>query len=58
MSVDISTKITVKKASSTKIAEVDFDNLPFGQVTTDHMFVCDYKDGKWQQPPGCAISKY
>ena len=58
MSVDISTKITVKKALTSKISEVDFDNLPFGQVTTDHMFVCDYKDGKMASAPGRALSKY
>ncbi len=50
MSTAISTQIDIQKASTSKISEVDFDNLPFGQFTTDHMFVCDYKDGKWQQP--------
>ncbi len=50
MSTAISTQIAIEKALTSKISEVDFDNLPFGQVTTDHMFVCDYKDGKWQQP--------
>ncbi len=23
-------------------------NLPFGQLRTDHMFIADYEDGKWQ----------
>ena len=50
MSVEISTKIAIQKATTSKISKVDFDNLPFGQITSDHMFVCDYKDGKWQQP--------
>ena len=50
MSVEVSTKIAIKKSTTSKISNVDFDNLPFGQITSDHMFVCDYKDGKWQQP--------
>ena len=50
MSVETSTKIAIQKATTSKISQVDFDNLPFGKVTSDHMFVCDYKDGKWQHP--------
>ena len=29
------------------MAEVNFDNLVFGKNFSDHMFVADYKDGKW-----------
>ena len=50
MSITTSTLINIEKASKSKISEVDFTNLPFGKYTTDHMFVCDYEDGKWQQP--------
>ena len=48
MSVAIG-NIVVKKVSKSKISEIDFSNLAFGQQFSDHMFVCDYKDGKWQQ---------
>ena len=41
-------KITPIKES--KISAVDFDNLSFGTVFTDHMFICDYKNGAWQTP--------
>lgn len=37
-------------ASASKIGDVDFENLTFGSVFTDHMLVCDYKDGKWEKP--------
>lgn len=50
MNTDISPAIKIEKVKQSKINEVDFSNLPFGQVLTDHMFVCDYKNGKWQQP--------
>lgn len=42
--------IKIQKASSSKINTIDFNNLEFGKVFTDHMFVCDYKDGAWQTP--------
>src|SRR5690554_1367079 len=42
--------ISVEKSKSSKIASVDFSNLDFGRVFTDHMFTCDYIDGKWQAP--------
>ena len=41
-------KITPVKES--KISSVDFCNLAFGTVFTDHMFICDYKNGAWQTP--------
>jgi len=42
--------ITVNKAETSKIGSVDFENLPFGNVFTDHMLYCDYKDGEWGAP--------
>ncbi|MEM8528983.1 MAG: branched-chain amino acid aminotransferase [Bacteroidota bacterium] len=40
--------IKVQKTKQSRLAEVDFDNLPFGKVFTDHMFVADYEDGEWK----------
>lgn len=42
--------IDIQKSPNSRIDQVDFDNLTFGQVFTDHMFECDYKDGEWQTP--------
>lgn len=42
--------IEITKASTSKIGKVDFENLQFGSVFTDHMFVCDYVNGQWQTP--------
>lgn len=42
--------IDIKKTTKSKINEVDFNNLPFGKIYSDHMMYCDYIDGKWQQP--------
>ncbi|WP_456439796.1 branched-chain amino acid aminotransferase [Psychroserpens sp.] len=43
-------EIDIVKSQTTKIHDVDFDNLTFGRVFTDHMFYCDFIDGEWQQP--------
>ena len=40
-------KITVEKAASSRIGEIDFNNLVFGKHFSDHMFVADYYDGDW-----------
>ena len=50
MGIITSNEIDLVKAQTSKINAVDFDNLAFGRVFTDHMFVCDFKDGKWQKP--------
>lgn len=39
--------IKVTKTTRSRISEVDFENLPFGRVFSDHMFIADYKDGEW-----------
>ncbi|NQW36589.1 MAG: branched-chain amino acid aminotransferase [Flavobacteriales bacterium] len=43
-------KIDIQKADKSKISEVDFNTLAFGDVFTDHMFECDYKNGAWEVP--------
>ena len=40
----------IKKIDSSRINSVDFENLNFGAVFSDHMFTCDYVDGKWVNP--------
>lgn len=46
----MNTNIKVTKTLESRINEVDFNNIPFGRVFSDHMFEVDYKDGKWQNP--------
>jgi branched-chain amino acid aminotransferase len=50
MTLNNSSEIDIVRANSTKINEVDFENLSFGNTFTDHMLVCDFKEGKWQKP--------
>ena len=37
----------IKINNKPKYSEIDFDNLSFGEIFTDHMLVCDFIDGKW-----------
>ena len=46
----MNSKINIERIQKSKIDTVDFDNLPFGSVYSDHLFECDFKDGKWQNP--------
>ena len=47
---NISHEIDIVEAEASRIDSVDFDNLVFGNVFTDHMMICDYRDGSWQSP--------
>jgi branched-chain amino acid aminotransferase len=48
--MELLTDIIVKQTNRSRIAEVDFESLEFGKYVADHMLVCDYDDGEWQQP--------
>ncbi|RZK51800.1 MAG: branched-chain amino acid aminotransferase [Pedobacter sp.] len=41
-------QIKTTKTSHPRLAETDFNNLPFGKIYTDHMFVADFEDGEWK----------
>lgn len=49
--------IKVTKTEESRINEVDFDNIPFGKVFSDHMFTMDYKDGEWCNPEIVPFAK-
>lgn len=40
--------INIRKAAKSRLAEVNFNELPFGRVFTDHMFSAEYSDGEWK----------
>lgn len=39
--------IKITKTKNSRLSEVDFENIPFGRVFSDHMFVAEYYDGGW-----------
>jgi branched-chain amino acid aminotransferase len=40
-------EIEMQKTNDSKLKSVDFKNLPFGRIFSDHMFVAEYNDGAW-----------
>jgi len=44
------TAINVTLTQNSRINQVDWDNISFGRVFSDHMLVMDYADGEWKQP--------
>ena len=40
--------ISVQRTTQSRLGDLDFNNIPFGQVFSDHMFVADYDNGEWK----------
>lgn len=40
--------IEVQLTNTSKLHDVDFNNIPFGKVFSDHMFIADYYNGNWR----------
>lgn len=38
----------VRETEASRLSQVDFNEIPFGKVYSDHMFMADYFDGQWQ----------
>jgi branched-chain amino acid aminotransferase len=41
-------RIDIQRVAESRLSQIDFQNLPFGKVYTDHMFVADYQDNEWK----------
>lgn len=44
------TALQIEKCENSRIGEVNFAELPFGEIFTDHMFICEFKNGQWNTP--------
>ena len=40
----------IKRSNITKINDVNFNSIKFGEIFTDHMFECNFKNGQWESP--------
>lgn len=40
-------EINITKADTSKLSQVDFNNLQFGKVYSDHMFISQFRNGEW-----------
>ena len=45
--------MNIKEVQQSKISNIDFDTLAFGQTFTDHMLICHFRNGAWQAPDIC-----
>ncbi|WP_428225654.1 branched-chain amino acid aminotransferase [Flavobacterium sp.] len=50
MNLETTNEVEIIKVATSKINQVDFENLTFGTIFTDHMLVCDYRNGAWERP--------
>lgn len=41
--------IKIDKTTKSRVSENDINNVPFGKCFSDHMFIAEYADGKWQK---------
>ena len=48
--MELTNPLLITKTKASRLDSVNFDQLTFGEIFTDHMFVCDYKEGQWQTP--------
>ncbi|MBK9257644.1 MAG: branched-chain amino acid aminotransferase [Saprospiraceae bacterium] len=46
----MSYEIKITRSKTSNLPSLDFNNIPFGKIFTDHMFEVDYKDGEWVNP--------
>jgi branched-chain amino acid aminotransferase len=44
----VKTQIKINKTKASRLNSVDFENIQFGRVFSDHMFIADYAEGEWQ----------
>ncbi len=42
--------IAITLSNQSNLSKVDFNNIPFGRVFSDHMYMSDYIDGEWTDP--------
>ena len=40
-------EIKITKTENSKLKDIDFNNIPFGMYTSDHMFIMDYANDQW-----------
>lgn len=39
----------VERVAKSRVHEVDFSNVPFSSIFSDHMFCAEYNEGRWDQ---------
>jgi branched-chain amino acid aminotransferase len=50
MDTGILSTIKIKKVKKSKLDKATLNGRKFGSTFTDHMYICKFKNGKWQKP--------
>ncbi len=48
--MEMTLDIRVQETQASRIGDVDFDNIKFGRIFSDHQFIAEYSDGEWKNP--------
>lgn len=46
----MTSEIKITKVKQSRVSEVNLENISMGTHFSDHMFICDYVNGEWQNP--------
>ncbi len=49
--------LSIHLTSESRVSKVDFHNLPFGKIISDHMFEIDYDGTQWVKPRISPVEK-
>lgn len=49
--------LSIHLTSESRVSKVDFHNLPFGKIISDHMFEIDYDGTQWVKPRISPVDK-
>ncbi len=49
--------LSIHLTSESRVSKVDFQNLPFGKIISDHMFEIDYDGTQWVKPRISPVEK-
>ncbi|MCC6816395.1 MAG: branched-chain amino acid aminotransferase [Saprospiraceae bacterium] len=49
--------IKISTIEKSRISELDFNNIPFGKVFADHMFIADFDGKQWKNFEICPLHK-
>jgi branched-chain amino acid aminotransferase len=48
-------QIDIQSVAASRLQDMDFENIPFGRIFSDHMFIAEYMEGSWSN---CRIMPF
>ena len=41
-------ELNIQLTKNSRLTQIDWENLPFGKIFSDHMFCMEYENGQWE----------